>query len=91
MYLNYHCCFFCPFWPYCYYYYYYSLAVLRMVDPVTVELPSDIAKELQPDLFDLIPENIFEELNPEGLPGVPGIPGESAFPVLTPTPSPFKR
>lgn len=84
MYLNYHCCFFCPFWNYCYYY--YSLAFSRVADPATNNLPNEISQELQPDLFDIIPETIFEELNPEGIPGVKGIPGESAFPALTPRP-----
>ena len=65
MFLNYNCWLFCPFWNYCYYY--YSLSAIRVADPSTNNLPNEISQELQPDLFDIIPETIFEELNHEGI------------------------
>lgn len=78
-------CYYCPYRLYMLYYYWLHYA--NMHDYKGFGSPDpEIDQELAPDLFDLIPENIFQELNPEGIPGVPGIPGEQAFPQITPKP-----
>lgn len=73
--MYYYFCYYCP----------YRLAMAYLQLPQGVD--HEIDQELAPDLFDLIQPKIFQELNPEGIPGVTGIPGEQAFPQITPKPS----